>query len=189
MEAGLRPDASIQNLLRLLAAESRVIDGLLKQAHAKRDAILAREQAAIAAATMEEARLLAEVRRLEEERTQWVHAWLNAREAGEAPGGGASEPVPMGSQPSKAERVSLAQIVDSLPEAEGRKVRELADTLQEQLDALDDANRQNAGLLYHALAYVQTVLGTLTDVGDGGLYGPAAPGPAAGGRSLVDRRV
>lgn len=191
MEAAPSHKASWKEFLRLLAAQSQAIDQLLQQARAKRDAILAREQAAIAAAVAEEARLIDEVRRLEEERIEWVRGWLKARAGGEPPGG-AARAASAAQELSTAGQVSLAQIVRSLPEEASRQVRTLADTLKEQLDALDDVNRQNAGLLYHALAYVQTVLGALTGEGDRGTYGrsgSAASGLAAGGRSLVDRRV
>lgn len=154
-------------LVALLDEEVAVVKALIGAASAKKDAIVARDTAAIEGAVKREAQLLEELQALEERRLAWVEAWTSTSSLSASKGGEGS--------------LTVSGLVSSLPEAQAGEVRRAAGELEALLGELDEMNRENAGLLFHSLAFIQAMIDAITGVEEKtNVYGPKArPGGAA----------
>lgn len=167
---------AVADLSAILDRQKATLETLLRVAEAKREAILKNDVAAIESAVEKESRLLDALSQWEQRRLDWARRWSAGQEARTLRGDGGD--------------LTLRRIAAGLPENTGKVLEKTADTLSELVQKLDDVNRQNAGLLYHSLAYVQTVLAALTGAEQrGGIYGPNSSGKNAPGRTIVDWRA
>lgn len=151
-------------LQSILENQLHAVELLLDIARQKRDALLARDRAALERLIPLERAHLQRVREYEEERFACV---------GE-------------------ERLSA--LIDRLPPEEAEGLSRTSTRLLSLLQRLDDINQQNAGMIVHSIAHVRTLIRAVTgESHDAGTYSPTqgmADGAAhAPVRSLVEWRV
>lgn len=177
--AGCVSLAEVEEVSKVLEQEANVVERLLAAARRKREAILARDRTGIERAVHDETALLTELDGLEAERARWLERRLNAGNHGRNEGEGAPQ------APS-----TLRALLECFPDEQAREVRRIADHLAERLGELDHVNRENAGLLFHALAFVEAMVAAIVEPGKRGrIYGPGRAADVPGANTILDWRA
>ena len=170
-------DGDFLPLITLLKDQVDVVSDLIKLAREKQHAILGGDHALLETVVAREGKLVGKLRSIEERRASWIAEWATLR--------------------SFPPDIPVSQLIDQIPPRQRRAAASLgalSDVLSRSLDELRELNEQNAGLLYHSLAFTRMVLGALTEPDPkSGTYGPSSgkkgePLPG-GSRAIVDRRA